>query len=78
MKGGGTFHHSNPHIVANGPGGYPFGTRLRFRNPKNGHTLDAVVRDRGMFGPHHFDFSWAGVRELGFTDYATLQVTVIK
>jgi rare lipoprotein A (peptidoglycan hydrolase) len=77
MKGGGIFHHSNPHIVANGPKGYPFGTWLRFRS-RDGRELVAVVSDRGRFGPRHFDFSRAGAEQLGFTDYAKLEVTVIK
>ncbi len=78
MKGGGIFRSADPTIAAAGPRGFAFGTRLRLVNPRSGRTLEVVVRDRGSFGPRHLDLSRAGAQALGFTDYATLQVAVIK
>ncbi len=75
---GTTFRHSDPTTVAAGPSGFPMRTRLLLTNTRNGRTLRAVVRDRGRFGPTHLDLSKAGVKQLGFTDYAKLNVTVIK
>ena len=54
----------------------PFGTKLRLRNPRNGHKLDVCITDRGPYnewqGIHYFkdkrdlDVSWHVARELGF------------
>src|SRR3989344_2942199 len=79
MKGGGIFRKDDPTIVAAASGSFRFGTRLRLTNPRNGRTLDVVVRDRGRFPSNHIDLSQAGDRALGFKEagVAWLHVSTI-
>ena len=45
----------------------PFGTIVRFRNPKNQRTLEAIVADRGPYiKGREFDIAELGAEQLGF------------
>ncbi len=59
----------------------PFGTQVVFRNPANGKTLMAEVKDRGPYvRGRDYDLSEAAATELDFKEEgeATLEVIVVK
>ena len=71
------FNPSDPTIVAHKR--LSFGTRVWFRNPKNGKTLCAEVADRGPYvSGRTFDLTHGGARKLGIVDsgIAVLEVAV--
>lgn len=70
------FRASDPTIVAHKH--LPFGTRVWFRNPKNGKTLCAEVRDRGPYvRGRTFDLTYGGASRLGIihSGIAVLEVS---
>ena len=45
---------------------WPFGTRVRLRNPLNGEEIVVEVNDRGPYWPHRdLDLSWKAAHLLG-------------
>ena len=79
MANGEIFHSSDLTLAAHKH--YPFGTKLRVLNPKNGRSLVVEVTDRGPFiKGRDLDVSesaaeWLGIKDKGV---ATLDVIVIS
>jgi len=59
---------------------YPFGTKLKVRNPRNGREVIVEVTDRGPFAKGRIiDLSYAAARELGMlaAGVVTVEVSVV-
>jgi len=57
---------------------YPFGTRLKVTNPKNGKSVVVVINDRGPFvAGRELDLSRAAAFEIGALSMCEVQVEVL-
>jgi len=53
----------------------PFGTKVLFRNPRNGKRIEAIVRDRGPYiKGREFDLSYAAAKKLGIAEQGVVRV----
>ncbi len=65
MANGDNFNPSDPTTAAHKE--WPFGTKLKVTNPKNGRSLTVIVKDRGPFiKGRGLDLSEAGAQKLGY------------
>lgn len=79
MANGQMFNMNDPTVVAHKS--LKFGTKLVLRNPENGKTLQAVVKDRGPYIKGRcLDLSKAGAIALGYLGAGTtkLEVRVLR
>lgn len=78
MACGERFNRHDPATVAHKS--LPYGTEVVFRNPENGKSLTAVVKDRGPYvRGRDFDLSEAGAEVLGFKEdgVARLEMSIV-
>jgi rare lipoprotein A len=55
----------------------PFGTLLKITNVKNGHTIEAIVNDRGPYKKNReVDVSLGAAKALGFFHSGTAKVLI--
>jgi rare lipoprotein A len=76
MANGEVFDKNDPTIVAHKT--LPFGTPVILRNPQNGRTITAFVRDRGPYKKGRaFDLSEAAAHELDFKEAGVVRLEAV-
>ncbi len=75
MANGRRYNMHDPHVVAHKS--LPFGTKVKFTNPKTGESIVAVVQDRGPYiHGREFDLSYEAARRLGTTKVGVARLQV--